>query len=354
MCESTPPSRPSSERHYAIDTLKCIAAFLVVVLHYGYVVTDDGVGRASFAFNALTRLAVPLFFMITGFYFVLTYRRGRVKHQVKRLLCLTGFAVVLYAIFEVAWYAVTGHLDVLIEQVRWHGPVTSELGKLFIFNEVTAIFHLWYLLAAIYAVIAMWAFEHWKLWSKPLIAFFLVVMLYAALLSGYSDTPYPLVRNFLTIGIPCMLIGRWIYEYQLNHTKGWLTSPSVIFLGILLAVTMVVVQMLMRIHHMGMVPQAQFDLPVGAPMLAAALLMLAIRFPMLGRNTVLPVIGAKYSGYIYVFHVIPGTVLRTWIHVYDYLSLLAPVLVFAISLVMAIVWVRIKSAYPSVRLFRMI
>ncbi len=350
--QPTPQKNP--ERHYAIDTLKCIGAFLVVVLHYGYVMSDNAVGRASFAVNALTRLAVPMFFMITGFYFLLTYRRGRVMHQVKRLLCLTAFAVLLYAVFEIAWYAAAGKLDVLIDEVSWHGPVTSELGKLLIFNEIPAAFHLWYLLAAIYAIVAMWAFEHWKLWSKPLIAFCLLVMLCGALLSGFSDTPYPLVRNFITVGIPSMVIGRWIYEYKTNHENGWLTSTSVIFLGIFLAIAMIVVQMLVRIHTMGMVYKAQFDIPIGAPMLAAALLMLAIRFPMMGSMTVLPTIGAKYSGYIYVFHVIPGTVLRTWIHASDYVALLFPVVIFAISLGMAVAWVRIKAAFPSVKILQMI
>lgn len=353
MSESPIPSKPV-QRDYAIDTLKCIGAFLVVVLHYGYVISDNAIGRTSFAVNALTRLAVPMFFMITGFYFILTYRRGRVMHQVKRLLCLTAFAVLLYAVFEFAWYTAAGKLDVLIEELSWHGPITSELGKLFIFNEIPVAFHLWYLLAAIYGVIAMWAFEHWRLWSKPLIAFSLVVMLCAALLSGFSDTPYPLVRNFITVAIPSMVIGRWIYEYKINHDKGWLTSPSVIFLGIFLAITLIVVQMLIRIHSMGMVYKAQFDIPIGAPMLAAALLMLGVRFPMMGRMTVLPAIGAKYSGYIYVFHVIPGTMLRTWVHTTDYLSLLFPFVIFAISLGMAVVWVRIKSAFPSSRILQLI
>lgn len=353
MSELPTPSK-STQRDYAIDTLKCIGAFLVVVLHYGYVISDDAIGRASFAINAMTRLAVPMFFMITGFYFMLTYRRGRVKHQVKRLLCLTGFAVLLYAVFEFAWYMAIGHLDVLIEAVSWHGPITSELGKLFIFNEIPVAFHLWYLLAAIYGVIAMWVFERLKLWSKPLIAFFLVVMLCAALLSGFSDTPYPLVRNFITVAIPSMLIGRWIYEYKTNHDKGWLTSPSVIFLGIFLAIAMIVVQMLTRLHSMGMVDKAQFDIPIGAPMLATALLMLGVRFPMMGRMTVLPAIGAKYSGYIYVFHVIPGTVFRTWVRPTDYMSLLMPFVIFAISLGMAVVWVRIKSAYPNSRILHLI
>ncbi len=353
MSTVTPSPAPTTERQTAVDTLKCIGAFMVVVLHYGYVIADDGVGRATFVVNAITCAAVPIFFMITGFYFILSYRRGRIGHQVRRLLTLTAFAVVLYAVFYYGWYLVRGKLPELINNLRWHDDAVREISKMVIFNELPKAFHLWYLLAAAMAIGAMWAFERWRLWGRPLIAFFVLVFIAASILSAYSNYPYYYIRNFFTVGIPAMVIGRWIYETQ-SHQRTWLTSPKVIFGGIFLAIVLIAVQMLLHIDDVGMIYRAQFDIPLAAPMLAAALLLLTIRFPMMGRATFLPVIGAKYSGYIYVFHVIPGTVLRTWIKAEDYLSLLAPFVVFTIALGMSVVWVRIKKAYPDVKILQLI
>ena len=46
-------------RQSSFDVLKCIAAFLVVIIHYG-----------PYCMSSISRIMVPLFFMITGYYFI--------------------------------------------------------------------------------------------------------------------------------------------------------------------------------------------------------------------------------------------------------------------------------------------
>ncbi len=342
----SPATSDAKQRDSAIDTLKCVAAMMVVVLHYGYLTVDNAAGTLSFAVNWLMRVAVPLFFMITGFYFVLSYQRGRLKRQFKRLCSLTAFAILLYAVFEVAWHLAIGRFKVLAQAFTWHDNVLTELSKILIFNDIPIAFHLWYLLAAIYALGAMWVFERYKLWCKPLALFWVLMFAVTAYMSGFNDIDYPYERNFITVAIPSMVVGRCLYEHYATHPARQMPA-SAIFICIAVAIIMVVVQMAWHTSQHGHAVSSLIDMPIAIPLLATSLMLLALRFPTLGASTPLPAIGAKYSGYIYVFHIIPGTVLRTWFHADSYLTFLLPFIVFAIALAMAVVWVRIRSSLAS-------
>lgn len=345
----SPAPSAAKQRNSAIDTLKCVAALMVVVLHYGYLTVDNAAGTISFAINGLTRMAVPLFFMITGFYFVMSYQRGRLKQQCKRLCSLTVFAILLYAVFVVAWHIAIGKFNELAAQFDWHDNALKESAKILILNCVPIAFHLWYLPAAIYALGAMWLFERYKLWGKPLALFWLLIFAVSAYLSGFTDLSIAYVRNFITVAIPSMVIGRCIYEHYANRPARQISVPA-ISICITVAVIMVVAQIVWRTSQYGYTPSALIDMPIGIPFLATSVMLLALRFPTLGASTPLPAIGAKYSGYIYVFHVIPGTVLRTWFHADSYLTFLLPFIVFAIALAMSVVWVRIRSAASTLKL----
>ena len=55
-------SRAEQSRAASLDVLKAICAFLVVCIHVPFP------GKVGEYFTALTRVAVPIFFMITGFF----------------------------------------------------------------------------------------------------------------------------------------------------------------------------------------------------------------------------------------------------------------------------------------------
>ena len=54
--------RAGQSRADNIDILKAICAFLIVCIHVPFP------GRVGAYFTALTRIAVPVFFMITGYF----------------------------------------------------------------------------------------------------------------------------------------------------------------------------------------------------------------------------------------------------------------------------------------------
>lgn len=63
------------ERQDAFDILKAVCAFLIVCIHIPFP------GAAGAYFTALTRIAVPIFFMITGYFYSDVVRRGKEKNN---------------------------------------------------------------------------------------------------------------------------------------------------------------------------------------------------------------------------------------------------------------------------------
>ncbi len=56
-------------RNLGIDILRLICAFLVVFIHYPF---QSGIGNDL---SAICRIAVPIFFIITGFYYIDTEKK---------------------------------------------------------------------------------------------------------------------------------------------------------------------------------------------------------------------------------------------------------------------------------------
>lgn len=98
-----------ADRNYSMDTLRTLAAFLVVFLHYAvwFAVMDPAQSPASFwagnIFNAITRVCVPLFVMISGNFIINHYRDLSVRDfftkRMSRIVPPLLFWVLFYTVY---------------------------------------------------------------------------------------------------------------------------------------------------------------------------------------------------------------------------------------------------------------
>lgn len=154
----------TSARQSGLDVLKCIATFLVVCIHcapvsYG---GTSGADIATLGLNALQRTAVPVFFMITGFYYPDMLQRGKVCRQIFKILQLTIGASLLYFLFGLVshWRAA--------DTADWLAHTFSPYHiKLWIFlNDAPFGFHLWYLWAILYVLTGMYVLDRLGWWKR--------------------------------------------------------------------------------------------------------------------------------------------------------------------------------------------
>ena len=128
--------RVEQSRADNIDILKVICAFLIVCIHVPFP------GRVGEYFTALTRVAVPIFFMITGYFYSDTVARHKEKQQIKKIFYLVVEANLLFFIWNITLVVLRRDSIMSYMQSIFSG---KNMLKFLLFNESPLAVHLWYL-----------------------------------------------------------------------------------------------------------------------------------------------------------------------------------------------------------------
>ena len=269
--------------------MKAICAFLIVCIHVPFP------GKVGAYFTALTRVAVPVFFMITGYFYLDTVARHKEKQQIKKILCLAVEANILFFVWNIALGIL--RRDSVVTYVRSIFTGKNIL-KFLVLNESPLAGHLWYLGAILYVLIVVSLMD--KLNCRKILYYLTPVLLIADLVFGkYSllifrrEFSYILVRNFLCVGIPYFCIGNLIREKECSEkwNKKVLQVLIVVFAITSLAERFALV-------NAGL--NATRDHYLSTTFLAIYLFVYTLKSNW--HNKELAVIGRKYSTWLYVIH----------------------------------------------------
>ena len=335
-------SSAAPTRFMSIDMLKCIAAFLVVVIHF----TDNSMpidlaGWVSHFSIAESRIAVPLFFMITGFFYGNMKRRGRLKSQLKKLTIMALGSTILYILYNLALSYFSGSFNV--HEAGIFGWQT--LAYLLIFNLTPGAGHLWFFYSMIYALVIIAYFDkinQQRLLQKLSVAFFLILL--ASNFTSYSI----FTRNYLFLGIPFILLGRSFSEGKLKELLPRLSVSMCVF-PMLLCMLLICFEIVM---YQSLLPEElpQRECFIFSAPEAICIFALTLKFKTNENNLIqrrMALIGCKYSAYIYIFQYMAGAMKG-----YPYLVmfptswlklLVGNPVVFTLSLIISIVYLKFKS-----------
>ncbi len=176
------------KRNNSIDFLRLVCSFLIVCIHFPF---PSEVGKYIVA---IARIAVPIFLMISGYYFDIRYMR-KLTRKILRLILVSNLLYFLW--------------DIIADKVNL--SLLAFL-KLIIVNESPFASHLWYLNALLYVYFIIVIFD--KIKCEKIVYFFVPVLLCVDLMFGkYSlliwgkEFPFVLVRNFIFVGVPYFYIG---------------------------------------------------------------------------------------------------------------------------------------------------
>ena len=273
-----------SLRKESFDTLKFFLAFFVVIIHTGF---TGWIGLGS---DAISRIAVPLFFMITGYYLP-TMTEEKFKKHFHKVIYLTVISTLFYSLFSYA-QSITGE-----SSYNWFTQTFNMknicLWLLFNFTKPIAG-HLWYFYALLYVLIIIYIGRKTK--RIGLLYMFLpLLFLGNYILSYFLNITY---RNFLFIGLPYVLLGCLFRNNEKQFKIYTMKSPTLI-LSLLFCCLGLGLEMLfykytdtkiIRDHFL-------FTLPM-----AICVFTLALKHPHWGANSLLTTIGKKYSAHIYIMH----------------------------------------------------
>lgn len=193
-------------RVHNVDVLKAICAFLVVCIHIPFP------GIMGEYFTALCRIAVPTFFMITGFFYANIIEKNRKFRQIKKIFALFLEANIIYFVWGMS-FAIIDHNQMFFQTIF----SIKNLLIFLILNESPFEGHLWYLGAILYVLIIIMFTD--KMNCRKFLYCLSPILLIGDLVFGkYSivilgrEFPFILVRNFLFVGIPYFCIGLLIRE----------------------------------------------------------------------------------------------------------------------------------------------
>ena len=193
-------------RNKSIDVLKLICAFLIVCIH---IPPEIGGGYSV----ALCRIGVPIFLMISGYF----YRKEKAVGQIKKIGILFIEANLLYIAWSLLYGTVSGNYpSVGIKAVL----------KFFFLNVSPFGGHLWYLGAILYVLIVVYVVDKTGV-RRTLYCLTPILLLIDLVLGKYSllifgrELPYILVRNWLFTGIPFFAIGMLMREKPRFRIYWW-------------------------------------------------------------------------------------------------------------------------------------
>jgi len=145
-------------RYKGLDVLKCICAFLVVCIHARFP------GIFGNYFLVITRAAVPVFFMISGFFYEKLAAKNNVRKKILQILTMFIGANIIYFLFDFIVSVFSGNsiYDWLRLNVTFKKLIEGLLFNASFFGE-----HLWYLSAICYVMIVISLLRRyipWRIW----------------------------------------------------------------------------------------------------------------------------------------------------------------------------------------------
>ncbi|MCG1035931.1 acyltransferase family protein [Polaribacter sargassicola] len=186
-------------RNISLDLFKIILAVFVVLIHC-FFLKDISLDVYYLTTNGLFRTAVPVFFIINGYFFTQVIEKKTIVKWMKRVFILYFVWMLIYAPL---WF----HLDV----------------KSILINFFVGFHHLWYIKALLLCGMLLYVMKKMKIKFLFLISFILFFLgsliqflknIHILYFDVYSH------RNFLFLGLPFFILG-----YLIRKTS-WQTKIS--------------------------------------------------------------------------------------------------------------------------------
>lgn len=321
------------KRLYSLDMLKAVAAFLVCFQHAA------GTGILSEYLLAISRIAVPLFMMITGFFYMDVVRHEGEKKQIKKFVVVAIEMTALYFAIDYLNHLISHDL---LTYLKSYFSLESIVAFL-VFNDPIPADHTWYLWSMIYVLVITYILP--KLWKSRMIrtviiAVSLILLLllgkYAVLFFG-KEIPSTYTRNAWLVGFPYFLLGIFIKEnYALIQR---MKQKYIIVLVVLSTVFCCIERMILVANNLN----ASRDSYVFTPVMAVALFILFLTIDVNDHNNLLVNYGIKYSLALYIIHPLFVRFEVKIFNMNSWWQYVGVAMVFVLSSIIAVIWVNCKN-----------
>lgn len=287
-------------RNKTLDMVKAISAYAVVLLHIRFP------GAAGNVVNVLARFAVPVFFMVSGYF---CYREdgrefSRIGKKIRHILTLIMVAFPAYVFWDLIQNQIDGD-----SQRKWLESLTSgeHIRQFFLYNNSSQVkWHLWFLPALLYCYLLFALVSKFRLYRLAYVLIPVLLLIHFGMeeFSPYIGDHFRVMefRNYLFTGFPFFMTGHMIHRYE-DKIEACFSGKKEQILYVLLAAGCICSLVEYRYFE-------KQELFLGSVCMAAALFVLALVKKDAEVPAILATAGQKYAFFIYLFHLCVADILK--------------------------------------------
>ena len=315
----------NKSKNVKLNLLKGFACIGVVFIHVVFP------GKTGQILVYASQYAVPIFFMIAGYY---AFKKGY-EVILRRLIKIVKIFIFAY-LLTLLYYMIVPALhhtldDWLILNFNWKTPI-----KYLCFCTIDFAIHLWYLIAMI-EIYIFWLLFVRKGKEKGTVKIFPILFILHILLTSYCETmnlDWFWKVNFITRGLSWFLLGYYLHTPKsksirdFSSVKLWI----LVVIGCLISIIPVAFNLKFKFNVIGYIP------------FALGLFVLTLKEP--GRSICKPIefIGENLSLFIYIFHPLVRDALNTvlakvGLNIYNNVFLwVKPIIVLLITILLSYIF----------------
>ena len=279
-----------TDRNNCLNILKCAACFGVVFIH----ITFPGILGDIVKYVSI--FAVPLFFMIAGYYsFGCTY--DKIKKRFIKIIKILIFAIIWWFLYNFASHIYSGTLiEWLASFFTW-----KTLVKFFAFCTISWAIPLWYLIAMAETYF-VWIYIVKHEAEDKATKFTYLLFIFGTVLTVIVESlglNWSYKINFLCRAMPWFMFGYLVndrYESKFENVKS-----SMLFLlaviGWIITLSAVILKTAVNYYY------------VGVLLTAPSLFLIGVKNSNIKISKPVEYISEKLSLYIYIFHVLVSSAL---------------------------------------------
>ncbi len=293
----------------SFDVLKGIACIAVVIIHYNFP------GNLGYAVKSMSRFAVPIFFIISGYFLVSSKENGRISasriaHKLRHSAAILFVSSIFYSIFTLIFNNILNS-SWSLEKYSSQTITATKILKLFITNDPLVYAHLWYLLALIYCYLLMLFFEKKRIayigiWLAPILLvsyaslqeFGAALHIKSSVQIAGADSLIYLYNLFIFRALPFFLFGCCLHEWQ--------TRVEQIQLPYFISIMIILFGCILSIVERFLFREAQFYIGTYISVFFMIVVAINVPIPRSKISTFFEYIGKNLSLYVYVLHIAVG------------------------------------------------
>ena len=321
--QSVTENKLKKEINYSLNVLKCLGIFAVICIHCRLF----NLGTKGEIITCLSRFAVPVFFMISGYFSFFSDNDKAVfkyKTRIIKLIKLFIISNIIYLIYDIL--AAGGK----------HYIHTMTLKKLFeciVFNVSFTEIHLWFISALIYFYIIFYVMGKINFDYRKLYKFVPILFIFSLIIAEFShfyniNLAICYYRNFLFTGLPFFILGYYFHEKEFILTD---ISNRILVLAMIFGAFLTVVEMFAI---------GRIDLYAGTIILSVSMFAFCIKNPEKLNFKLIGFIGWHLYTSMYILHYLIFRIIKEYMKV----GYFTPIIVFVLTALVCFViyWVGVE------------